>query len=60
MQPLGRLSTAPDSQEDKYDSEDEQESEPPVHHAEIAIGHLQSMYQKVDTGKDIKDFADGW
>lgn len=60
MKPLGRLSTDPDSEEDKYDSEDEQESEPPSTYAAIAIVHLQSMYQKLYTGKQTKDFADRW
>ena len=61
MNPLGRLTADPDSEDDESEpAEDEPGSEPASPDAKKAIQHLQSMYQELYASKDPNDFAVGW
>ena len=60
IKPLGRLSPDPESEDAESDTEDKLGDENASTDTEKATRHLRSIYQRLYTDKDPRDFADGW
>lgn len=60
MMPLRRLLADPNFKAEEAEHKKEPEFELPSPYAEWGLRHLQSMYQKYNSDKDPKDFAQAW